>query len=290
MVMWLCGCASSQPPAASSPAHVGTTTPAISKRFALVGQDGVLVEVVDFQDGKALLKVSGVEGPLQDKVVSHRREREGQDLRYITQSGGREWLTLLKSGTEAWVGTYWRLYLPGTEAISVAYSEDRSSKVDADSLFAAHEQQHSAGELDKLQSFDQRAERGREEEAVATSATAASRECESRLTAAIVWDTVDDQALREHGVADYCVSALRALKSVCYASPELKSFVQKQVKDVSCRFDGGGEMRLDAGHLTWSVNFALGDVDTLAGQALARIYQPQETAPAASNDSSRGTL
>jgi hypothetical protein len=270
----LCACASTQPPAASSPTAPGST-PAISKSFALVGNDGVVVEVVDFQDGHALLRVTGVEGPMQNRVLSQRRTREGQDLRYTMQWGGRDRLTLLHSGDNAWIGTYWQLYVPGGDAIPVTYSADRSSKVDAESLYGAHETLRRSGELEKLQRFDQSAERGRENEAVARSAAAASRECGTPLTAAIVWETVSDQALREHSVEDWCVCALHALSSACLASPEAKSFVRNQVQSVKCRFDGGGEMSLQAGQLTWSANFELGDLDSLAGQALSRLYLPQ---------------
>lgn len=283
MMSLLCSCASTQPPAASSPTAAGATTQAVSKRYALVGSDGVLVEVLDLQDGEALIRVSGLgtDGPLQNKVIAHRRAKEVQDLRYTTQWAGREWLTLLRSGDSSWVGTYWRLYLPGGEAIPVAYSEERSEKVDADSLFAAHEQQRRAGELEQLSRFNQSSERGEQDETVSTSAGVASRECGSTLKAAIAWDTVSDQALREHSVSDYCISALRALQSACYSSPELKSFIQKEVKDISCRFDGHGEMSLNAGRLTWSMNLGLGDLDTLASKAFTRISLPDEAGAAA---------
>jgi hypothetical protein len=279
MISLLCSCASTQPPAASSATAAGAQS--VSKRFALVGRDGVVVEVLDLQDGEALIRVSGAESPLQNKVLSHRRGKDAQDLRYTTQWAGREWLTLLRSGDSSWIGTYWRLYLPGGEAIPVAYSEERSEQVDADSLFAAHEQQRRAGELEQLQRFSQSSERGEQDETVSTSAGVASRECGSTLEAAIAWDTVSDQALREHSVSDYCISALRALQSACYSSPELKSFIQKEVRDVSCRFDGSGEMSLNAGHLTWSMNISLGDLDTLASKAFTRIYLPGEAGSAA---------
>lgn len=276
MMLLACSCASTQPPAASSPTAASTNNEAVNKRFALVGSDGVLVEVVDFQNGDALLRVTGVDGPLQNKVVSHRRGLDGNDLRYVMQWAGREWLTLLRSGDASWVGTYWRLAVPGAEAIPVTYSESKSEKLDVDGLVAAHEKQQLSGELDQLQRFVQSTERGKEDEVVTTSASVANRECGSSLKAAIAWDTVSDEALREHDVSDYCASALRALKSACDSSPEVKSFIQKQVKDVSCRYDGNGEMSLDAGRLTWAMSFKLGDLDNLAGKALTRIYLPDE--------------
>ena len=285
----VCSCASTQPPAASSPTAASSSIKAVSKRFALVGSEGVLVEVVDFEDGEALVRVSGVQGPLQHKVVSHRRGLDGNDLRYTTQWSGREWLTLLRSGDSSWIGTYWRLSMPGSEAIPVAYSEQHSDKVDPDSLFAAHQKQRSAGELGHIAQFDQSAERRHEDELVATSVQAASRECGSTLKATIAWDTLSDQALREQSVSDWCASALRAVKSACYSSAELKSFVQQQIKEVSCRFDGNGEMSLSAGRLTWSMNLNLGDVDALADKAFTRIYLPEDAEPAASNGSPGGS-
>jgi hypothetical protein len=272
VLSFACSCGSAPPPAASSTTAVNQ---AVGKRFALVGSNGVVVEVLDLQDGQALVHIRGADGPLRDKVIAHRRSLEGQDLRYTTQWAGREWLTVLRSGTDAWVGTYWSLYQPGHEPISLAYSEARGEQIDADSLLATHERQKRAGELEQLQRFDQSSERGQEDATVSTSAGVANRECGSSLKAAIAWDTVSDQALREHSVSDYCISALRALQSACFASPELKAFVQQQVKDVTCRFDGQGEMRLDAGRLTWSMNLELGDLDTAASKALARIYVPE---------------
>lgn len=276
IALLVCSCASSQAPAASSPTASSTSAKSVSKQFVLLGSDGVKVEVVDLEDGQALLRVTGIESPLQNKVVSHRRAREGNDLLYKTQWAGRDWLTLLRSGESAWIGTYWRLSVPGNEAIPVAYSEQHSDKVDVDSLFAAYEAQQRSGELDQLQQWNRSAERSQEDELVTTSTGVASSECASPLRAAIAWDTVSDEALREHSVSDYCLSAIRALKGACFASPELKTFVQKQIKEVSCRYDGQGDMTLDAGRLTWSMNVNLSDIDTAANRALARLYAPDE--------------
>ena len=284
-VLLAAGCATTQTPAASSPTAASTTMQAVSKRFALVGSDGVVVEVVDFQDGESLLRISGLDGPLQNKVVSHRRGQDGDDLRYTTQWSGRAWLTLLRSGDSSWIGTYWRLSIPGRKPMPIAYSEQHSEKVDAEGLLAAHQQQRRAGELDQIAQFDQSAERRHEEEIIQTLVQAASRECGTPLKAAIAWDTLTDEALREHRVSDYCASALRALQSTCASSPELAAFVQTKVKEVSCRFDGNGEMRLDAERLTWSMNLNLGDLDALAGKAFTRIYLPDEAGPTASNGS-----
>lgn len=275
MFALLCGCASSPPPAASSPSAAGNMPP-ISKSFALTGANGVLVEVVDFQNGEALLRVSGVEGPLQNKVLPQKRSRDGGDLRYTMQWGGRERLMLLLSGQNDWIGTYWQLYVPeGGDAIPVSYSDAHSGKLDAESMFAAHEKLRKSGELEELQRFHQSADRAQEDEAVAKSAAATSRECGAPVTAAIAWETVSDQALREHAVADWCTCALHALSSACLASPEAKSFVRNQVQSVSCRMDGTGEMSVNAGRLTWSASFEQGDLESLAGKALGPLYLPQ---------------
>lgn len=277
MFVLLSGCASAPPPAASSPSGAMGTMPAISKSFALAGSDGVLVEVVDFQNGEALLRVSGVEGPLQNKVLLQRRTRDAKDLRYTMQWGGRERLMLLQSGDADWVGTYWRLYVPGgaVEAIPVSFSEAHSSKIDAEGMFAAHEKLRKSGELEQLQRFHQSADRAEEDEAVGNAAAATSRECGVALKAEIVWETVSDQALREHSVADWCTCALHALSSACLASPEAKNFVRDQVQSVACRLDGAGDMSVNAGRLTWSANFDLSDLDSLAGKAFSRLYLPQ---------------
>jgi hypothetical protein len=288
-VILVCGCASSQPPAASSPTASSSSMQAVSKRFALVGSDGVLVEVVDFEGGESLIRITGSEGPLKNKAVMHRRSEEGNDLRYVTQWSGRQWLTVLRSGQHSYLGTYWRLAMPGREPMPVAYSEGRGEKVDADNLWAAHQQQQRAGELDHIQKFDQSSERRHEDELVETSAQGASRECGSTLRASIAWETVSDQALREHTVSDWCTSALRAMYSACIATAEVRSFVQQQVKEVSCRYDGNGEMSLNAGRLTWSMNFNVEDVNSLAGRAFTNIYLPEESGASASNGSPGGS-
>ena len=288
-VLLACGCASSQPPAASSPTAGSSTMQAVSKRFALVGSDGVLVEVVDFEGGDSLIRVSGFEGPLKNKAVLHRRSEEGEDLRYVTQWSGRDWLTLLRSGQQSYIGAYWRLAMPGRDPMPVAYSDERAEKVDADSLWAAHQQQERAGELEQIQKFDQVSERRHEDELVEISARGASRECGVTLKASIAWETVSDQALRERTVSDWCTSALRAINSACSATTEVRSFVQQQVKEVSCRYDGNGEMSLDAGRLTWSMNLNVEDVDSLAGRAFTNVYLPQDSNATASNGSPGGS-
>jgi hypothetical protein len=286
-VLLVCGCASSQPPAASSPTASSSSMQAVGKRFALVGSDGVLVEVVDFEGGESLIRVSGMEGPLKNKAVLYRRSEEAEDLRYVTQWAGREWLTLLRSGHHSYIGTYWRLAMPGREPMPVSYSEKHSEKVDADSLFAAHQQQQGAGELDQIKKFDQSAERHTEDEIVNVSAQGTSRECGTELKASIAWDTVSDEALRERTVSDWCTSALRAMYSACIPTAEVRSFVQQQVKEVVCRYDGKGEMSLNAGRLTWSMNLNVEDVNSLAGKAFTNIYLPEEPASNGSPGGSR---
>jgi hypothetical protein len=285
VLLLACGCASSQPPAASNTTAAKSTAQGVSKHFALVGSDGVLVEVVDLEGDESLIRVTGMEGPMKNKVISHRRTEEGDDLRYVTQWEGRDWLTLLRSGKNYWIGTYWRVAMPLREPMPVAYSEASGDKVDVDSLIAEHKRQKDAGELEQLQKFDQSAERRRENEAVDNSARAASRECGSPLQASIVWETVSDETLRKLTVSDWCTSALRSIYAACVATAEVRAFVKEQIKEVSCRYDGNGEMSLHAGRLTWAMNFDVEDVDGLSGRAFTNIYLPEETTASASSGS-----
>lgn len=242
------------------------------KTFALEGEDGVVVEIVDFEDGSALLHVSGLESTLQDKVYRVQRvnQKDG-DLIYVLPWRGRDWSAVIRSGDPAVFGTYWVLRAPSSDlSVPLAYSESRGAKVNAAALLASHEKQKQSGELDALQKYDRRAESTREEQSLAETAANVDAECGSKLKAAVAWDTVDDKSLQERSISEYCASAFAALQAAC-ATPAGKQFVQQQVRQVTCRFDGQGEMSLNAGQLTWAINFELSDPVSLANRALAAL-------------------
>jgi hypothetical protein len=244
----------------------------VSKTSALVGQDGVVVELVDFEDGSGLLHVIGLESTLKDKVyrVKVVNNQEG-DLLYVLPWRGRDWATVIRSGDPAVFGTYWVLRAPSSDlAVPLAYSKSDGEKVNAAALLAAHEKQKQSGELDALQKYDRRAESTREEQSLAESAASVDADCGSKLKVGVVWDTVEDKALQERSISDYCDSVLAALHAAC-ATPAGKQFVQQQVRQVTCRFDGKGEMSLNAGQLSWAINFELSDLVTLANRAFASL-------------------
>jgi hypothetical protein len=262
-----CG-ASSPPPAASSP--TASDVRGVRKTFALIGEDGVVVEIVDFEDGSGLLHVKGLDSTLQDKVYRVKLVKQDGDLIYTLPWRGREWSTVIRSGDPSFLGRYWVLRAPSSDlSVPLAYSDSHTPEVSASALLATHEQQKQSGELDKLQRYDRRAEYKPEEEALADSAKSVDADCGSKLSAAIAWDTVDDKALQERSISSYCGSALNALRAACSTSGG-KQFVQ-QVRQVTCRFDGHGEMSLNAGQLSWAINFELSDLDTLASRALSAL-------------------
>jgi len=267
----ICSCGGSSPaPGASSPTAASSVRGA-RKTLGFVGQDGLIVEVVEFEDDSALLRVTGVETTLQDKVYRVQLVRKDGDLLYNLPWRGREWSALIRSGDPNFIGTYWVLRPPSSDvSMQLAFSRSQGEKVDAAALLALHDKQRESGELDKLQRYERRAEYAREEENLEDTVRSVNAECGSKLKAAVVWDTVDDKALQERSISSYCASALGALRSAC-GTPDGKQFVQQQVRQVSCRFDGNGEMSLNAGQLSWALNFELSDLDTLANRALSAL-------------------
>ena len=275
----LCSCGASSPaPGASSPTGATSNVRGVVKSFALLGQDGVVVEIVDFEDGTALLHVKGLDSTLKDKVFRTQLVKKDGDLLYVLPWRGRDWSTVIRSGNSDFIGTYWNLRPPSTDvSIQLYYSTSESPDVDAAALLATHEKQKQSGELDQLQRYERRAEYGKEEEYLADTAKSVNAACGSALKASVVWDTVDDKSLQQRSVSDYCGSVLNALRGTC-DSPGGKQFVQQQVREVVCSFDGTGEMALSAGRLSWAINFELSDLETLAHRALANLPQPDARA------------
>ena len=179
-------CAPSSPARPTPSSSTASDVRGVRKTFALVGEDGVVVEIVDFEDGSGLLHVKGLDSTLQDKVYQVKLVKQDGDLIYTLPWRGREWSTVIRSGDPNFLGRYSVLRAPSSDlSVPLAYSASRAAEVNASALLAGHEQQKQSGELDKLQRYDRRAEYKPEEEALDDSAKSVDAECGSKLKAAV---------------------------------------------------------------------------------------------------------
>lgn len=267
------GCAG-EIPAPAQPEASPTLPPLQVKRTRVFkGEDGLQLEVVEFGEASALIRIVGHDTELGDAVLSYEILSQGRDKTYTTQVGGRRRnLLVLRAGPSRRTKSSpdWRAYLPGVPirgGLAVEYDEALSATVEAQQIHALHELQKEAGTLEALQRFDRGGEQGGQDERLSKDADRTSKKCESPVVATIDWSSVTDEQVLSNSPARTCGSALSALRNVCrYQSG--RDLVKKSIKEVACRLNGGGELAVQDSRLTWAPNFELYNLDQLAREKL----------------------
>ena len=258
----LVGCATSKP--ALTEAAEPLREPSQKRWFS--GPDGMHVEVVDFADESALVRVLGVDSELTGKVLAYQRGLNGERVEYRTKLHGGDWNTLTKERDG-----HWHSYVPGSrDGYALVYAEDKSAQVDAVALQREHQAQTRSGELDALQRFDRAAEQRHNEQALSEASASTAQRCGKTVPVAVVWASVSDAELLEKSISGYCASVLSALDHLCDDDAG-KRFVKEHVLSAECKLDGANTLELSGQTLRWSINFEITNADQRAYEALLAL-------------------
>ena len=222
------------------------------------GRDGEQVAVIPLdpaESQKAILLVQGTDSEFDGKVLPYTIEKNGQDVRYVTQVHGRRYVTfyLLVSGGGSRRSYY--LNVPGRrDDIAVNFDDKRSQALKPQDIYAQHQKQTSDGSLAKFMAFDRKAEERQAETALNSTVELLNKTCGAQTAARIDWKSLSDEQIKQYSIASHCEAPFEALRHLCDASAEAKKVVQTRVKEVTCRFGDALKLEPAADRLTWTVS------------------------------------
>jgi len=104
------------------------------------------------------------------------------------------------------------------------------------------------------QSLKARQFQASQDEYLAHSVEDMTKRCEAPITAKIDWSTIAQDELGDHSPSGFCGSALDSIGSLC-GDKLAKEAIQKGVKTVICKMGGPRAMTLQAGTLTYTINY-----------------------------------
>jgi len=230
------------------------------------GPDGMHVEVLDFADSTALVRVLGVESELAGKVFAYQRVQNGDRLEYRTKLHGGDLYALVKERDGRWMA-----YVPGAQnGYALTYLEDKTASVDGAALQRTHQEQTASGELAAMQRFDRAAEQKHAEDQLAESSARTGTQCGKPLPITVAWPSVTDAQLLEKSVSGYCESVMSGLGRLCEGEVG-KRFVAENVGAIECALDGNNQLSLTAQKLRWSINFDITNAEQQAYAALLAL-------------------
>ena len=220
------------------------------------GPEGELVSVIPLtpvENKKAILLVQGTGGELDGKVLPYDVEKSGEDIRYVTQRGGRRYVTfyLLVSGSRR---SYY-LNLPGRrDDLAVTYDDKRTQALKGEDIYAQHQKQKADGSLTRFMAFDRKAEVADAEKDIDANVKALNEACESTTKSVVDWNAIPDDLIKTTNIASHCAAPYDALRKLCRDSAEAKKVVQTRVKEIACRFGDALKLEPQNTRLLWTTS------------------------------------
>jgi hypothetical protein len=239
----------------------------VRKTRVYVGEDGLRVDVADLADNKALIKVTGSEGPAEGLVREHELVAEGRERRYRTKYEGRVWNTLyfLRRLTGELTIT---LYAPG-RMHGQKLTLDEKKKVDVAALLELYSEQAASGKLDELARFDPDKEHKKHEEALAKEVDRVKAACGFAPEFTVQWQSFDQETMMKKSVSGYCSNLLSAMRDLCRHDAAKKRFAR--FKTIRCRRADKQAFEAKPDGIVYSVDFKTPNLTALARKDLGKL-------------------
>jgi hypothetical protein len=220
------------------------------------GKNGEQVAVIPLlppEEQKAILLVQGTESELDGKVLPYTIEKNGDDVRYVTQVHGRRYVTVYLHVSGGGSRRNYYLNVPGRrDDVAVNFDDARTQALKPQDVYAQHQKQMSSGAFTKYMAFDRKDEQGQAETSLKSTVDLLNRTCGAQTTAHVDWKSISDEQMKQYSIPSFCSAPLDSLRRLCDSSPEAKKIVQTRVKDVTCRFGDALKVELAADRLTWT--------------------------------------
>ncbi len=217
--------------------------PTFTKTLVLVGPEGERVEIAEFGESEAYLRIEGVRSERAGFAFLATVNVNGDRTTYETRWDGRGYFPVHREADRRGTTPRWTLYDGQTrDGLTMTWDEEASAALDGGALHASHWQQRNDGTLAAVQDFDRAAAEAGANEELAGDLERVAEACGATPEVSVDFATIDDATFMELSIAGYCGNILHALRSVCRDQP-VQAFVQANVQRVTCAF--GEELALD---------------------------------------------
>ena len=206
---------------------------------AFKSDKGLTVVVAPTRDDQsALVRVHGINHPIDDVVFLADKVVQGKRMSLRTTLDGRPWSLVVTQDHESWLGGYsaTQAYLPGQrDGVHLRYDEAGSKALQLDALLKNYQEQKSRGVQDKLARFDRAKSVANTEAQLREADEAASRACAAPVRTTVVWTSVNEDQMKRLSIGGYCAAVANAGAQLCRSNPAFKAQAAS-LSRIDCRF------------------------------------------------------
>ena len=235
--------------------------------FAFKGGQGQTVVLAPTADDKhALVRIKGVNNPVDGVVFLADKVMEGERAAYRTQIDGRAFNLLRLEDQRSWMST--TAYLPGVrDGVALGYDEGAAKALNLAALKAEYEQQKKSGMQDKLARFNRPAAEAAQQKALASTDATASQACGTPVKTTVNWAALTDDQLQRLSISGFCGTAANAVRSLCGSDADFKAQAAKSAQ-IQCQFGDKLNLRREGQQLIFTTQEKAPNQDDFALQFL----------------------
>lgn len=229
---------------------------------AFKGDRGLSVAVAPTADDKAaLVRVQGINHPIDDVVFLADKVVEGRRMSLRTTLDGRPWNLVITQDYAGWGGSYaaTQAYVPGQrDGVNLRYDEAGSKALNLQGLLQSYQKQKGKGVQDKLAQFDRAKAVANAEASLKEADESASQACGVPVRTSVVWSSVNEDQMKRLSIGGYCSAVANAGRQLCGSDAGFKAQQAAKLSRINCQF---------------------GDKLNLSRQADATVFTTSESAP-----------
>jgi len=219
------------------------------------GGEGVTVTVIPVvpeSSNQALVKITGIDDDLDEKVFLHTIQNQGKDKAMVIMVDGSE-RTRLRTQTSYWWKQF-NLYLPNqAKPTAIYYDEKESKQVDSKTMLQQYNRSDKSLQA-KLAKFDRKAAEQRSTDEIKTMDESASKECGTSLKTTVAWKSINNPTLQKYSIPSYCGRVVDNLDYLCRNDAKVKPSVKKAIDKVSCQFGTKTKLTRSGKSVNWTID------------------------------------
>jgi len=218
---------------------------------AFTGEQGLEVALAPTADGTgALVRVKGVNHPIDDVVLLTEKVTEGERVFYRAQIDGRARAVLRTEGREGATRAF--VLLPGVhDGVRLGLAAHGEKAVDMTALRREYQRQQRAGVQDALARFDRPAAVARQQQQLADIDANATEACATPVKTTVPWDELSDDQLQRLSIPSFCGAVAGAMRLLCSDDARFQPEASQHAQ-IECRFGERLRLRSEGGKILFT--------------------------------------
>ena len=204
------------------------------------GDRGLSVVVAPTADDKAaLVKVQGVNSPVDGVVFLADKVVNGKRLSYRSTLDGSPWNIVVNEDLNSWGSNFieTRAFLPPAlrDGYSLSYDEKASKALDLSALQKTYQKQKGDGVQAKLARFNRDNFVATTEQRLKEADDRASKTCGVPVKTSVNWASVSEDQMKRLSVGGYCETVSQAMGLLCTSDAAYKTNRAAQNGNITCQ-------------------------------------------------------